>query len=154
MYLATWLLRRGYGGAPVPAAADLPAFWPPTSPPFGHAGGKSRPEHEEHEYDFERAPDGGDWDEYYNKEARRSKGGRPYVPQQGTKCRPWWRHSSLPWPAAADSPAAAHSGRAAGPLSRSGPRGRLQSGREARPKPPISPLSPPRCSSEARCCCC
>ena len=59
----------------------------PTSPPFGHAGGKSRPEHEDLEYDFERAPDGGDWDEYYNKEAKRSKGGRPYVPQQGSKCR-------------------------------------------------------------------
>eukprot|EP00320_Phaeocystis_rex_P009223 CAMPEP_0119070390 /NCGR_PEP_ID=MMETSP1178-20130426/37972_1 /TAXON_ID=33656 /ORGANISM="unid sp, Strain CCMP2000" /LENGTH=407 /DNA_ID=CAMNT_0007052221 /DNA_START=51 /DNA_END=1274 /DNA_ORIENTATION=+ len=43
-------------------------------------GGSRRPEPEDLEYDFERAPDGGDWDEYYNKEARRSSGrGRPYM---------------------------------------------------------------------------
>jgi len=43
-------------------------------------GGTRRPEHESDlEYDFERAPDGGDWDEYYNKEVRRSKGGRSFI---------------------------------------------------------------------------
>ena len=38
------------------------------------------------EYDFEKAPDGGDWDEYYAKEARRSKGGRSYVLVGGACC--------------------------------------------------------------------
>jgi len=77
--------KAAEGGGPKPP----PKSGPP--PPRGgykddsksevrrRGGGKSRPEHEDLEYDFERAPDGGDWDEYYNKEAKRSKGGRPYV---------------------------------------------------------------------------
>ena len=79
--------------APKPKHADAPKPPPKSAPPppkggykddsksevRRRGGGKSRPEHEDLEYDFERAPDGGDWDEYYNKEAKRSKGGRPYV---------------------------------------------------------------------------
>ena len=43
-------------------------------------GGRSNPS--DLEYDFEKAPDGGDWHDYYDKESskdRRSKGGRNWV---------------------------------------------------------------------------
>merc|ERR1719329_53277 len=78
--------------APAPGHADAPKPPPKAPPPprggytddsksevRRRGGGKSRPEPGDLEYDFERAPDGGDWDAYYNKEAKRSKGGRPYV---------------------------------------------------------------------------
>lgn len=54
---------------------------PPPRGGYSDEGGKSEVRRrggkrsDDLEYDFERAPDGGDWDEYFTKEARKAKGG-------------------------------------------------------------------------------